>query len=89
MKTKTKDKSIVKLKKRSAKVAAQLQQAIKPLNQRLKKNNMLVWWDGDEYMINTASASKKTGHVFRLDDHCLNQLMAMSDQKLISFLKGF
>lgn len=89
MKTKTKDKSINKLKQRSVKLSAKLQKAVKPLNERLKPMNMLVWWDGDEYVINAEAADRTVGTAFRLDDHCLNQLMAMSDQKLISFLTGF
>ena len=84
-----KPKSIDKLKKRSAKVTAQLQQAIQPLNDRLKPMNMLVWWDGEDYVLNTEAADRSLGIDFRLDDHCLAQLMIMTDRKLVTFLKGF
>lgn len=82
-------KSIDKLKKRSAKVTAKLQKAVQPLNTRLEPMKMLVWWDGEDYVINTDAADRSIGTEFRLDDHCLAQLMAMSDRKLESFLKGF
>lgn len=81
--------SIDKLKKRSAKLTAKLQKALKPLNDRLKPMKMLVWWDGEDYVINTQAADRSLGTEFRLDDHCLAQLMAMSDAKLETFLKGF
>lgn len=84
-----KPKSIDKLKKRSAKLTAKLQKALKPLNDRLKPMNMLIWWDGEDYVINTQAADRSLGTEFRLDDHCLVQLMAMSDRKLETFLKGF
>lgn len=80
-----KPKSIDDLKKRSAKLTAKLQKALKPLNDL----NMLVWWDGEDYVINTQAADRSLGTEFRLDDHCLAQLMAMSDAKLETFLKGF
>ena len=50
---------------------------------------MLVWWDGEEYVINTQAADRSIGIDFRLGDHGLAQLMAMSDHKLETFLKGF
>lgn len=88
-KDETKPKSITKLKKRSAKVTAKLQKAIQPLNDRLKPMNMLVWWDGEDYVLNTEAADRSLGIDFRLDDHCLAQLMTMTDSKLETFLKGF
>ena len=84
-----KQKSIAKLKKRSAKIAAQLQRTIQPLNNRINPQGMMVWWDGEDYVINTNAADRSIGTEFRLDDHCLAQLMAMSDRKLATFLKGF
>ena len=81
--------SITKLKKRSAKIDKQLKQAVQPLNDRLKPMGMLVWWDGEEYVINAEAADRTVGTAFRLDDHCLAQLMAMTDRKLETFLKGF
>ncbi|ERL56172.1 hypothetical protein [Psychrobacter aquaticus] len=86
---KVKPKSIVKLKKRSAKAANQLQRIVEPLNYRLKPRGMMVWWDGEEYMLNTEAADRSVGTTLFLDDHCLLQLMAMTDCKLITFLKGF
>ena len=82
---------IAKLKKRHAKVAAKLQKAVQPLNARLKPMNMLVWWDGEEYAINTQAADRSIGIDFRLGSLSLSlaQLMAMSDHKLETFLKGF
>ena len=80
---------IAKLKKRNAKVTAKLQKAVQPLNARLKPMKMLVWWDGEEYVINTQAADRSIGIDFRLGDHGLAQLMAMSDHKLETFLKGF
>ncbi|MDN3441073.1 hypothetical protein QL898_05470 [Psychrobacter sp. APC 3279] len=87
--SKDKTKSIAKLKKRSAKLNAKLEKAVKPLNDRLKPMKMLVWWDGEDYVINTQAADRSIGIDFRLDDHCLAQLMAMTDAKLETFLKGF
>ena len=80
---------IAKLKKRNAKVTAKLQKAVQPLNARLKPMKMLVWWDGEDYVINTEAADRSIGIGFRLGDHALAQLMAMSDRKLEIFLKGF
>lgn len=88
-KAKKQPNHIAKLKKRHAKVAAKLQKAVQPLNARLKPMKMLVWWDGEEYVINTQAADRSIGIDFRLGDHGLAQLMAMSDYKLESFLKGF
>ena len=87
--TKSKTKSIAKLKKRNAKIAAQLQRAIEPLDDRLQKMNMRVWWGGKEYLLNSAADQGSSAKVFRVDDHSLDQLMAMTDSKLESFLKGF
>lgn len=84
-----KTKSIAKLKKRSAKLAAQLQKAIQPLNERLEQMNMMVWWDGEDYVLNTEAADRSLGTACRIDDQCLKHLMAMTDSKLESFLKGF
>lgn len=82
-------KSIDKLKKRRAKIDKQLQLAVQPLDDRLQKMNMRVWWGGKEYLLNPAADLGSNDQVFRLDDHCLAQLMAMSDRKLETFLKGF
>ena len=82
-------KSIAKLKKRNAKTAIQLQQAVQPLNDRLIAMNMHVWWEGDDYFINAEAANRSIGSVFYLDDHSLAELMAMTDRKLETFLKGF
>ena len=82
-------KSIAKLKKRSAKIDKQLKQAIQPLNDRLKSMGMLVWWDGKEYRFNPEASNSSNGNLFRLGDHGLAELMAMTDSKLESFLKGF
>lgn len=87
--TECKTKSIAKLKKRSAKANAQLQKAVEPLDDRLKKMNMRVWWGGKEYMLNPAADLGSNCREFRLDDHSLGQLMAMTDSKLETFLKGF
>ena len=84
-----KTKSIAKLKARHAKTKAQLQKAVQPLNNRLKPMNMMVWWDDEEYMFNPEAANSNNGNVFRLGDHGLEMLMAMTDSKLESFLKGF
>lgn len=86
---KAKPKSITKLIKRNTKVIAQLQKAVQPFNDRLKPMNMMVWWDGEEYMLNTEAANRSIGSALYLDDHCLMQLMTMTDRKLESFLKGF
>lgn len=86
---KEKPKSIAKLKKRNAKVTAQLKKAVQPLNDRLKPMNMLIWWNGKEYMFNPEAANSSNGNLFRLGDHGLKELMAMSDRKLETFLKGF
>ncbi len=88
-KTAKNPKSIAKLKKRSAKLTAQLQQAVEPLNNRLKPMHMLVWWDGKEYRFNSDASNSSNGNLFRLGDHGLAELMAMSDRKLETFLKGF
>lgn len=88
-KTAKQPKSIDKLKKRSTKLTAKLQKAVQPLNDRLEPMNMLVWWDGEDYVLNTEAADRSLGIDFRLDDHCLAQLMAMTDAKLETFLKGF
>ncbi len=82
-------KSIDKLKKRRAKIDKQLQLSVQPLDDRLQKMNMRVWWGGKEYLLNPAADLGSNDQVFRLDDHSLAQLMAMSDRKLESFLKGF
>lgn len=82
-------KSIAKLKKRSAKVAAQLQRAVEPLDDRLQEMNMRVWWGGKEYLFNPAADLGSQDKPLDLDDHSLAQLMAMSDRKLETFLKGF
>jgi len=87
--SKSKTKSIAKLKARNAKVTAQLQKAVQPLNDRLKPMNMRVWWNGEEYMFNHNAADNSNGSLFRLGDHGLEQLMAMTDRKLETFLKGF
>ena len=87
--TTNKTKSIAKLKKRSAKIDKQLKQAIQPLNDRLKSMGMLVWWDGKEYRFNPEASNSSNGNLFRLGDHGLAELMAMTDSKLESFLKGF
>lgn len=81
--------SIDKLKKHRAEIDDQLQLAVKPLDDRLQKINMRVWWGGKEYLLNPAADLGSNDQVFRLDDHSLAQLMAMSDRKLESFLKGF
>lgn len=88
-KTAKQPKSIDKLKKRRAKIDKQLQLAVQPLDDRLQKINMRVWWGGKEYLLNPASDLGSNDQVFRLDDHSLAQLMAMSDRKLETFLKGF
>lgn len=81
--------SIDKLKKRRAEIDDQLQLAVKPLDDRLQKINMRVWWGGKEYLLNPASDLGSNDQIFRLDDHSLAQLMAMTDRKLATFLKGF
>lgn len=86
---KNKPKSIIKLRKRSAKTATQLQKIIQPLNDRINPINMMVWWDGEEYAINTEAANRSLGSSFCLDDYRLAQLMAMTDRQLETFLKGF
>ena len=68
---------------------AKLQKAVQPLNARLKPMKMLVWWDGEDYVINTEAADRSIGIDFRLGDHGLAQLMALPDHKLEAFLKGF
>ena len=88
-KTDKKPKSIAKLKKRSDKVNAQLQLAIQPLDDRLKKINLRVWWGGKGYLLNPAADLGSQDKRFDLDDHSLAQLMAMTDAKLETFLKGF
>ena len=80
--------SIDKLKKCRAEIDKQLQLAVQPLDDRLQKINMRVWWGGKEYLLNPASDMGSNDQVFRLDDHSLAQLMAMTDRKLATFLKG-
>lgn len=81
--------SIKELKTQAAMLAYQLTIRVTPLNERLAKMNMSVWWEGDTYLINTHGADQVIGTAFYLDDYILGHLMAMTDSKLKSFLTGF
>lgn len=81
--------SIEALKTQAAQLAYQLTIKVTPLNERLAKINMTVWWDGDTYLINSQGADRIIGTSFYLDDYILGHLMAMTDRKLETFLKGF
>ena len=81
--------SIEALKTQAALIAYQLTIRVTPLNERLAKIDMTVWWDGDTYLINTQGADQVVGTSFYLDDHILGHLMAMTDAKLKAFLTGF
>lgn len=81
--------SIEALKTQAALIAYQLTIRVTPLNERLAKIDMTVWWDGDTYLINTQGADQVVGTSFYLDDYILGHLMAMTDAKLKAFLTGF
>ncbi|MGP5661681.1 hypothetical protein ACTXPE_04635 [Psychrobacter celer] len=81
--------SIEALKTQAALIAYQLTIRVTPLNERLAKIDMTVWWDGDTYLINTQGADQVVGTSFYLDDYILGHLMAMTDSKLKAFLTGF
>ena len=81
--------SIEALKTQAALIAYQLTIRVTPLNERLAKIDMMVWWDGDTYLINTQGADRIIGTSFYLDDYILGHLMAMTDAKLKAFLTGF
>ena len=84
--TKSKSKSIDKLKKVHDKTQGYLQKAIEPLNARLRQHDMHVYWDGEEYMVNQYSASERGGLSFWLNDSKLKVLMDMSDKELIEYV---
>lgn len=81
--------SIEALKTQAALIAYQLTIRVTPLNERLAKIGMTVWWDGDTYLINTQGADQVVGTSFYLDDYTLSHLMAMTNSKLKAFLTGF
>ena len=81
--------SIEELKTQAAQLAYQLTIRVTPLNERLAKMDMSVWWEGNTYLINTHGADRIIGTSFYLDDYILGHLMAMTDNKLKAFLKGF
>ena len=81
--------SIEALKTQAALIAYQLTIRVTPLNERLAKIGMTVWWDGDTYLINTQGTDRIIGTSFYLDDYILGYLMAMSDSKLKAFLTLF
>ena len=81
--------TIHELKIQAAHTAYQLTIRVTPLNERLAKMNMSVWWEGDTYFINTHGLDQIVGTGFYLDDYILGHLMAMTDIKLNTFLKGF
>ena len=81
--------TIDELKIQAAHTAYQLTIRVTPLNECLAKMNMSVWWEGDTYFINTHGLDQIVGTGFYLDDYILGHLMAMTDIKLNTFLKGF
>ena len=81
--------SIEALKTQTALITYQLTIKVTPLNERLAKIDMMVWWDGDTYLINTQGADRIIGTSFYLDDYILSHLMAMTNSKLKAFLTGF
>lgn len=81
--------SIEALKTQAALIAYQLTIRVTPLNERLAKIGMTVWWDGDTYLINTQGTDRIIGTSFYLDDYILSHLMAMTNSKLKAFLTGF
>ena len=62
---------------------------IEPLNDRLNSFNMMIWFDGRNYLLNSQAADRSTGHQICLDDLTITHLMAMTDSKLKAFLAGF
>lgn len=81
--------SIDKLKLVSDRTKICLDRMVEPLNDRLKQYDMMVWWDGEEYMINQTAADKSIGISFCLDDEKLLRLMLKTDRPLRRYCKNW
>lgn len=81
--------SIDKLKLVNDRVKICMDRMVEPLNDRLKQYDMMVWWDGEEFMINQAASDKSTGISFDLDDEKLLRLMLKTDKPLHRYCKNW
>lgn len=81
--------SIDKLKLVSDRTKICLDRMVEPLNERLKQYDMMVWWNGEEYMINQTAADKSIGISFNLDDEKLLRLMLKTDRPLLRYCKNW
>ncbi|MGP4734352.1 MULTISPECIES: hypothetical protein [unclassified Psychrobacter] len=81
--------SIDKLKLVSDRTKICLDRMVEPLNERLEHYDMMVWWDGEEYMINQTAADKSIGISFNLDDEKLLRLMLKTDRTLLRYCKNW
>ena len=62
---------------------------VAPLNKRIESFDMVVGFDGYDFLLFSRSSEPTTGSKIHLDDVSLKHLMAMSDPNLNTFLTGF
>ncbi len=61
--------------------------ALKPLNEKLKPLDMMIYFCYTQTMINPFGANSRTGLSIYINDSEIDTMMAMTDEQLINKLK--